>query len=256
MRSISPPLKRNSIWIITLLVIVGSSIHLDFTPLSIAENLDNSRVILDELLEIDLSVADTVFYSIIETVEMALIGSSIGFAISIPAALMASKNIFPIYISAIFRAILSILWSIPPLLWAIVLVSVAGLGPTAGILAITAFSIGLSGRYLYEIFESQNPSAYDLVKAIGAGRLQIMKYVTVPEATAYMSNQFMFILTYNVRESAILGLVGAGGIGFYLIQYLESLQYGKASLFIIGIIIITLAMDYLSTRLRNRIVSQ
>jgi phosphonate transport system permease protein len=83
-----------------------------------------------------------------------------------------------------------------------------------------------------------------------------MKYVTVPEATAYMSNQFMFILTYNVRESAILGLVGAGGIGFYLIQYLESLQYGKASLFIIGIIIITLAMDYLSTRLRNRIVSQ
>ena len=256
MRSIHQPLKRNSIWIITLLVIIGSSMHLDFTPLSVLENLDNSRVILDELLEIDLSVADTVFYSIIETVEMALIGSSIGFAISIPAALMASKNIFPIYISAIFRAILSILWSIPPLLWAIVLVSVAGLGPTAGILAITAFSIGLSGRYLYEIFESQNPSAYDLVKAIGAGRLQIMKYVTVPEATAYMSNQFMFILTYNVRESAILGLVGAGGIGFYLIQYLESLQYGKASLFIIGIIIITLAMDYLSTRLRNRIVSQ
>jgi phosphonate transport system permease protein len=256
MRSIPQPLRHNSIWIITLLVIIGSSIHLDFTPLSVAENLDNSLVILDELLEIDLSVADTVFFSIIETLEMALIGSSIGFAISIPAALMASKNIFPIYISAIFRAILGILWSIPPLLWAIVLVSVAGLGPTAGILAITAFSIGLSGRYLYEIFESQNPSAYDLVKAIGAGRLQIIKYVTVPEATAYMSNQFLFILTYNVRESAILGLVGAGGIGFYLIQYLESLQYGKASLFIIGIIVITLAMDYLSTRLRNRIVSQ
>ncbi|MDQ3967286.1 MAG: ABC transporter permease subunit, partial [Thermoproteota archaeon] len=141
-------------------------------------------------------------------------------------------------------------------LWAIVLVSIAGLGPTAGILAIMAFSIGLSGRYLYEIFESQNPSAYDLVKAIGAGRLQIVKYVTIPEATAYMSNQFLFILTYNVRESAILGLVGAGGIGFYLILYLESLQYGKASLFIIGIVVITLAMDYLSTRLRNKIVSQ
>jgi phosphonate transport system permease protein len=141
MRSIPQPLRHNSIWIITLLVIIGSSIHLDFTPLSVAENLDNSLVILDELLEIDLSVADTVFFSIIETLEMALIGSSIGFAISIPAALMASKNIFPIYISAIFRAILGILWSIPPLLWAIVLVSVAGLGPTAGILAITAFSI-------------------------------------------------------------------------------------------------------------------
>ncbi|MDQ3977105.1 MAG: hypothetical protein M3264_11330, partial [Thermoproteota archaeon] len=78
------PLRHNSIWIITLLIIIGSSIHLNFTPLSIAENLDNSVVILNELFDIDLSVADQVFYSIIETLEMALIGSSIGFAISIP----------------------------------------------------------------------------------------------------------------------------------------------------------------------------
>jgi phosphonate transport system permease protein len=117
MRSMPLPLRHNSIWIITLLVIIGSSIHLNFTPLSIAKNLDNSVVILNELFDIDLSVADQVFYSIIETLEMALIGSSIGFAISIPAALMASKNIFPIYLTTIFRAILSILWSIPPLLW-------------------------------------------------------------------------------------------------------------------------------------------
>ncbi len=256
MRSIPQPLRHNYIWIVTLLVIVGSSIHLNFTPMTIADNLGNSLVILEELLDMDWSVADTVFYAIIETVEMALIGSSIGFAISIPIALLASKNIFPIYISAIFRGIISMLWAVPPLLWALLLVSVAGLGPTAGILAITAFAIGLSGKYLYEIFESQNPSAYDVVKSIGVGRLQIIKYVTIPEATAYINNQFLFILSYNIRESAILGLVGAGGIGFYLMHYLESLQYGKASPFIIGIIATILAMDYLSTKLRSKTVFQ
>jgi phosphonate transport system permease protein len=236
------------------LVIIGSSIHLNFNPVSVIQDASNSGVIIAELMQVDFSVAGRVLQSIIETLEMALIGSSIGFAIAIPAALVASRNIAPFYLSAAFRGILNVFWSIPPLLWAIILVSVAGLGPTAGILAIALFSIGLSGKYLYEIYESQNPSAYDLVKVVGAGRLQMIKHVTIPESLPFMSNQYLFILSYNVRESAILGLVGAGGIGFYMMHYLESLQYGKVSLFIIAIVAVTLLMDYASTRLRNRLV--
>lgn len=86
------------------------------------------------------------------------------------------------------------------------------------------------------------------MKVIGAGRLQIIKYVTIPEATAYSSNQFLFILTYKVRESTILGLVRAGGIGFYLMLYLERLHYGKASLFIIGIVVISLGIWIISVQ--------
>lgn len=247
-------LRNNGILVVIVLVVIGSSIHLNFNPISVFHNAGNSGVIILELLQIDFSVADRVLRSIVETLEMALIGSSIGFAISIPAAIMASSNIAPFYLSALFRWILNVFWSIPPLLWAIILVAVAGLGPTAGILAIALFTIGLSGKYLYEIYESQNPSAYDLIKVVGAGKLQMIKYVTIPESLPFMSNQYLFILSYNVRESAILGLVGAGGIGFYLMFYLESLQYGKVSLFIIAIVAVALAMDYLSTRLRTRLV--
>lgn len=247
-------LSSNRILIAILLIVVGSSIHLNFNPISVFQDISNSGEILAELMQVDFSVADKVLQSVVETLEMAVIGSSIGFAVSIPAALVSSRNIAPFYLSVIFRGIINTFWSIPPLLWAILLVVVAGLGPTAGILAIALFSIGLSGRYLYEIFESQNPSAYDLIKVVGAGRLQMIKYVTIPESLPFMSNQYLFILSYNIRESAILGLVGAGGIGFYLTLYLESLQYGKVSLFIIAIVALTLIMDYISTRLRAKIV--
>ncbi len=248
------PPRSNALLIAVVLVIIGSSIHLNFNPIAALQDASNSGVIIAELMRIDFSVADRVLQSIVETLEMALVGSSIGFAISIPAALVASRNIAPFYLSAIFRGALNIFWSIPPLLWAIILVAVAGLGPPAGILAIAMFSIGLSGKYMYEIFESQNPSAYDLIKVVGAGRLQMIKYVTLPESLPFMSNQYLFILAYNVRESAILGLVGAGGIGFYMMHYLESLQYSKVSLFIIAIVSVTLLMDYASTRLRSRLV--
>lgn len=242
------------VWLSLILIIIGSSVHLGFNPLSLIDDSNNGYIIMQELLAIDFSVADKVFYAVIETLEMATIGSSIGFALSIPAALLAARNLSPFFISIIFRSIVSILWSIPPLLYAILLVAIVGLGPTAGILAIALFVVGLSGKYLYEIYESQNPSAYDVMNVMGSTRLQKVKYVTLPEASPYMSNQYLFLLSYSVRESAILGLVGAGGIGFYIMQYLESLNYGKAALFILAILIITIGMDYLSSKLRNKMV--
>ncbi len=248
------PSRFQYTWIVLFLIIIGSSIHLGFNPLSIIEDTDNSLTIIQELLAFDFSVGDKVIFSLIETLEMALIGSSMGFVLSIPAALLAARNVSPFFISAIFRGILGILWSMPPLLWAILLVVIVGLGPTAGIFAIALYIMGLSGKYLYEIYESQNHSAYDAMHVIGATRMQIAKFVTIPEALPHMSNQYLFLLAYSVRESSILGLVGAGGIGFYIIHHLESLNYGKAAPFILGILAVTLGMDYISTKLRKRLV--
>lgn len=228
--------------------------HLGFNPLSIIQDADNSAVIVGELLEFDFSVWDKVLFSLVETLEMALIGSSIGFVLSVPAALFAARNISPSFVSIIFRSLLGILWSMPPLLWAILLVVVVGLGTTAGIFAITLYIMGLSGKYLYEIYESQNASAYDTMHVLGATRMQIAKFVTIPEALPHMGNQYLFLLSYSVRESSILGLVGAGGIGFYIIHHLESLNYGKAAPFILAILAVTLGMDYASTKLRKRLV--
>lgn len=248
------PSRFQYTWIVLLLIIIGSSVHLGFNPLSIIGDARNSATIIQELLSFDFSVMDKVVFSIIETLEMALIGSSIGFLLSIPVALLAARNVSPFYISVIFRSILGILWSMPPLLWAIILVVIVGLGPTAGIFSIAFFIMGLSGKYLYEIYESQNLAAYDTMHVIGASRMQIAKFVTIPEALPHMSNQYLFLLSYSVRESSILGLVGAGGIGFYIIHHLESLNYGKAAPFILAILVVTLSMDYISTKLRKRLV--
>lgn len=237
-----------------VLIIVGSSVHLGFNPLSIISDADNSVIIMQELLAFDFSVGDKVLLSLVETLEMALIGSSIGFALSIPVALLAARNVSPFFVSAFFRSFLAVLWSMPPLLWAILLVVIVGLGPTAGIFAIMLYIMGLSGKYLYEIYESQNHSSYDAMHVIGATRMQIARFVTIPEALPHMSSQYLFLLAYSVKESSILGLVGAGGIGFYIMHHLESLNYGKAAPFILAILAVTLAMDYVSTKLRKRLV--
>ncbi len=249
------PSRAHLPWIVILLILLGSAIHLQFNPVAVFKDLGNSGVLAREFLAFDFSVGDKVFLAIVETVEMALIGSAIGFGLSIPVSLVAAKNASPIYFSVVARGVLNLLWSIPALLWAIVLVAVVGLGPTAGIMAIALFTIGLSGKYLYEIYESQNPSAYDAIKVIGASRLQMVRFVTIPEALPYLASQFLFVLSYNIRESSILGLVGAGGIGFYIIHYLESIQYSKASTFILAVLITIFAMDVLSTKLRKRLVT-
>ncbi|MEM3117417.1 MAG: ABC transporter permease subunit [Nitrososphaerales archaeon] len=242
--------------VVILLILVGSAMHLQFNPISIFKDLGNSAVIIQELLSFDVTVADKVAFAIVETIEMALIGTVIGFILAVPASLIAAKNTSPIYLSIFVKGIINILWSIPALLSAIVLVVVVGLGPTAGILALALYTLGFSGKYLYEIYESQNPSAYDVVKVAGAGRLQVMRYVTLPEASPYLVSQFLFMLSYNIKNSSILGLVGAGGIGFYVIHYLESLQYGKASMFLLAVVLTIIAMDWLSTRLRRQLAKE
>lgn len=248
------PSRFQYAWLVLLLIIVGSSVHLGFNPLSIFSDSGNSLTIISEMLTIDLSVGDKIVSSLVETLEMALIGSSLGFALSIPTALLAARNISPSFVSMIFRSLLAVLWSMPPLLWAILLVVIVGLGPTAGIFAIMFYIMGLSGKYLYEIYESQNHSAYDAMHVIGATRMQIARFVTIPEALPHMSNQYLFLLAYSVKESSILGLVGAGGIGFYIIHHLESLNYGKAAPFILAILAVILGMDFVSSKLRKRLV--
>ncbi len=237
-----------------ILILVGSIIHLQFNPISIFNNLGNIVIILEEFSYIDISVYDKVILALLETLEMAFVGTAIGFIIAIPISLFAAKNISPSYISTFTKGLINFLWSLPTLLYAIILVIVVGLGPTAGILAIVLYTIGFSGKYLYEIYESNNPSAYEVMSVVGASRLQTVRYVTLPEASPYLMSQFLFMLSYNVKNSSLLGLVGAGGIGFYIIHYLESIQYGKATLFLLAVTLIIISMDWVSTKLREKIV--
>lgn len=246
----------SSFIIIVLLIVVGSTIHLQFNPFSILTNAKNLTIILSEFAAMDISIYDKVLLSLLETLEMAFLGTFIGFIVSIPLSLLAAKNISPSYISSFTKGLINLLWSMPTLLYAIILVIVVGLGPTAGVLAVMLSTIGFSGKYLYEIYEANNPSAYEVMNVIGASRLQIVRYVTLPEASPYLISQFLLIFSYNVKESSMLGLVGAGGIGFYIIHYLESIQYSKATLFLLAVTITIILADWISTRLRDKMVRQ
>lgn len=232
------------------LALAAYDIGLD--PGQIIEGAPNMVVILREMLAIDPGLIPEAVASVIETIEMAALGTAIGFILALPLSLLAARNLATAPVSMAVRWVLSVIRTIPSLLWAIIFVVVVGLGPRAGVLAITMYSLGFLGKLFYELFESQNPGAYEYLRTIGASRIHAIRYVTIPEAAPYMLSHLLFMFEYNVRASTVLGFVGAGGVGFYILNYIQVIEYGRAFTFILVVLVFVLAIDYISLRVRER----
>ncbi|GAH22769.1 unnamed protein product, partial [marine sediment metagenome] len=171
------------------------------------------------------------------------------------ASFMAAKNVMPVgVIYQVMRTVLGILRGIPPLLYAIMFVAMVGLGPFAGVLALVAHSVGAMGRFIAEAIENINPEIPNAAKATGANKLKIIVYAIVPEVRVLMFGYILYYFEYMVRTSTVLGLVGAGGIGFLLMTYLHLFQYDKVATILLVIVIVITVMDKCSAMVRARLV--
>lgn len=173
----------------------------------------------------DGSTLPTLAEAMLETIEIAFVGTAIGFALALPLSLLASPVLFGPSVTAPVKLVLAMVRTVPSLFWAIIFVVVVGLGPAAGALGIAFYSLGYLGKLLYETFDGVDPEVVEAVRSVGTSRWQLARYAVVPEAANGILAQLLFMFEYNVRASSILGLVGAGGIGFYLLGYLELLRY-------------------------------
>jgi len=245
---------ERSAWPILLAILVISAVHTRFNPGVLAGGLPNLRAILAEMLTLDLNHLPRASLAIIETLEMALLGTAVGFFLALPLSLLAARNLAMPFICLPVRLFLTLVRTIPSLLWALLFVVVVGLGAPAGIMALAMYSLGFLGKMFYEIFESQSPEAYEALAAAGASRLQLIRFVALPEAAPFILNQVLFMFEYNVRASTILGFVGAGGIGFYILNYLQLLEYGRAFTYMLVVLVTVLAIDWLGMKLRARYV--
>lgn len=242
-------------WVTALLLVVILAViayDIGFTPDQMIKGLPNILVLLKEVLSVDPALVPEAIIAVVETIEIAALGTAIGFVLALPLALLAAKNLSATPLSLAVRWVLSLVRTIPTLLWALIFVVAVGLGPRAGVLAVAMYSLGFLGKLFYETFESQNPGAYDYFKTLGASKIQIMRYVTLPEATPYILSHLLFMFEYNVRASTVLGFVGAGGVGFYILNYIQLLEYGKAFTFILVVLAFVLAIDFISLRIRAR----
>lgn len=247
--------KDNLILAIVVAILIISSYNLEIDPIQFFEGLPNIVVIISEMSRIDLSLLNVALYAMMETIQMAFIGTIIGFALSIPLSMLASRNVVSNkYVYGLARSILAGIRIFPSILWAIFFVIVVGLGPFAGILAIIMYTIGFITKLQYEAIESQESDAMEAISAMGASKLQLVMFVVIPQAAPHLISQLLYMFDYNVRQSSILGVVGAGGIGFYIINYIKFLDYGKAAVFMLVVFVVALIVDYISMKIRDKYI--
>ena len=195
----------------------------------------------------------------VETIVLGMMATLFGIILAIPISFLAARNLMSgssitMALYFITRTILNIIRSIEPMIWAILAVTVVGLGPFAGIIALTVHSIAALGKLYSEAIESIDPGQIEAVQATGATRLQMIMYAVVPQMIPPFVSFSIYRWDINVRMSTVIGLVGGGGIGFLLIQYIRLLDYRSAGIAVWFIAITVATLDYISAEIRQRFI--
>ncbi len=191
-----------------------------------------------------------------DTINIATLGTLLGIVMAVPLAFLAASNTTPSKLILRPFALLCIVASrsINSLIWALLLVSILGPGLLAGILAIAFRSVGFIGKLLYEAIEETAEAQIEAITATGASQAQILNYGIVPQVLPSFYGISVFRWDINIRESAILGLVGAGGIGAQLQASLNVLAWPQVTLILLVILATVVVSETVSARVRHAII--
>jgi phosphonate transport system permease protein len=195
----------------------------------------------------------------IETIFLGMMATFFGIILAVPISFLAARNLMSsswitMTIYYLVRTILNIIRSIEPLIWAVIAIIVVGLGPFAGIVALTLHSIAALGKLYSEAIESIDSGPIEAIQATGANWLQTVRYAVVPQVVPPFVSFTIYRWDINVRMSTVIGLVGGGGIGFVLIQWIHLLDYKAAGIAVWFISITVAILDYVSSEIRERFV--
>ncbi|MDR7435398.1 MAG: phosphonate ABC transporter, permease protein PhnE [Armatimonadota bacterium] len=223
-----------------------------FDPTRLSRGVVNLITFSKDMIPPDVTILPLAGRALFETVQMAFAGTFLGFLLSLPLGILGTRTLFPPPFVLTVRVIVGVIRTIPSLLWAVLFVIVVGLGPLAGTLALAFYTVGYLAKLYAEFFEGVDPEIVEAAKGVGANRLHLARFVIWPESANSVLSQLLFMFEYNIRASAILGFVGAGGIGFYMQAYLNTLSYQRLATLLMMIFALVLAMDLLSTWIRKR----
>ena len=243
-------LRRRLLFAVTTLALLAVLADLGLLDAGrLATGLRNVAIFATDLFPPDTEVLGRVSLAILETIEIAFAGTLLGSVAALPLAIASSEVAAGPATSRVARAVLAFIRTVPALLWAVVFVVAVGLGAAAGTLGLAVYSAGYLGKLYADAMDGVDPEVIEAVRATGANRLQVARLAIIPETLHALLTQLLFVFEYNVRASSILGFVGAGGIGFYLLGYLQSLQYDRLMTAILATFVAVVVIDALSARL-------
>jgi phosphonate transport system permease protein len=197
----------------------------------------------------------TILGATLETVQMALAGTFLALFVAFPLGFLAARNTTPhplVYHA--LRTVLNFLRTIPDLALGLVFVSAVGLGAFAGTLALAIHTATVLGKLLSESVENIDEGIVEAIRATGAGYAQILSFAVLPQILPDLISFTLYRLETNIRAASVLGLIGAGGIGYLMSTSFRTFQYQEAAAIVIVLIALVMLVDSLSSRLRNLVV--
>ncbi|MDX1620008.1 MAG: phosphonate ABC transporter, permease protein PhnE [Nitriliruptorales bacterium] len=249
------PYARTSLMLVVVVAFVWAVLESDIELSAFVDGLVRFPRIMGQMfLPPDWTYVGRAMEGMIESVQIAWLGTIIGAIASLPLALLAAKNVTGQATSNAARQILNGFRAFPELILAILFVTVVGLGPVAGMLAIGIHSIGTLGKLASEVVEGIDPGPIEASEAVGGNWFQRMRWGVLPQAMPEIVAFWLYRFEINIRASAILGVIGAGGVGAILSNTVVYRRWDKAGMTLIVVVGVTLLIDAVSGRIRRRII--
>ena len=249
--------KRSRTPAIVLLLAVAVYLSLKATGFSMSVVINKFSKMLDLLVKIfqpNWEFFPKVVSPLVDTIKMSILGTVIGCVIALPVAILASSNINKnIVVVSIFRFILALIRTLPTLIIALVCALIFSLGTFSGTIAIAIFTFGIVAKMLFESIETRDMGPVEAMEALGANKFQAFWSACVPQILPVYLSHSLYCFEMNVRASAILGYVGAGGLGITINERIGWRDYNSLGVVLLSLFVVVVAIDFFSEYLRRKL---
>jgi len=238
-------------WIALALYVVYALSTLEFSWQRMVDGADHGQKFLGRMLPPNFENWQAILKGLKESLEIAVLASAAGIVISLPIGLLAARNLMPAAVSWSARALIALCRAFHPVIVAIVFVKAIGFGAVAGIMALIVASIGFIGKLFAEAIEEISLKQVEAVRATGAGFMNVILFAVLPQVLPRFIGFATYQFDSNVRNSTMVGIVGAGGIGAPLFVAFQRFDYDVVCAILITIIAVVFASEVLSTRIQK-----
>src|SRR5215470_12331241 len=249
-------LRRHVLATLVLAMVFGYAAQIvELRPFELLRDIGNIGVFLKGYLHPSLAHLREYAWQCVVTACIALWGTALALAIAIPFGLLGARNLSPhplLYHGA--RRLMDIFRAVNEFVFALMFVTAVGLGPFAGMLALGVHTGGVLGKLLSETVEAIDPGQVEGVAAVGAPRLHIISWSVVPQVLPNFLSYILLRFESDIRSAAVIGMVGGGGIGFYLWDTIRAFNDREAATVILLIVAMVMGIDVISARIRRAVI--
>ena len=238
-------------WLALAAYVVYAVARLDFSWARFVTGLDNGARFLARMIPPRITQPDSLLNGLVESLQIALLASFIGIVLALPIGLLAARNLMPAWVSWPARAVIAAARSFHPVIVAIVFVKAVGFGAIAGICALVVGSVGFIGKLFAEAIEEISLKQVEAVRATGASFMNVIAFGVMPQVFGRFIGFATYQLDSNLRNSTMVGIVGAGGIGGTLFSAFQRFDYDFVAAILLSIIGLIFAGELLATWVRG-----